>query len=79
MDPPRQVVFHKFLYGAGRVGGLDETGGASYSQPCLVESIDSQASNTLPEVKEALLPQSSDSDCVFIDTKNTPVKVPFPE
>jgi hypothetical protein len=61
MGPPYQAVLPKFLYSAGRVGGLGEMGGASYSQPCPVESTDSQASNALPEVKGAPLPQSFDS------------------
>jgi hypothetical protein len=78
MGPPRQAVLPKFLYGAGRVGGLGEMGGASCWQPCPLESTNLEASNALHEVKATPLPQSSDSDCVLIDTKSTTVKVSLP-
>ena len=68
MGSSRQSVLPKFLYGAGRVGGSSETGGA----PC------SQArSNAISPLEEAPRPQTSDSDCVLLGTNSVLVKPPL--
>jgi hypothetical protein len=77
MGSVRQSVLPKFLYGAGRVGGSSETGGAPFSQPRLEECIESGSSNAVSPLEGAPLPQSSDSDCVFLSTKNMPMKHPL--
>jgi hypothetical protein len=77
MGSVRQSVLPKFLYGAGRVGGSSETGGAPFSQPRLEECIESGSSNAVSPLEGAPLPQSSDSDCILLGTKSTPVKPPL--
>jgi hypothetical protein len=77
MGSAHQSILPKFLYGAGRVGGSSETGGAPCSQPRLEECIELGSSNAVSPLEGAPLPQSSDSDCVLLGTKSTPVKPPL--
>jgi hypothetical protein len=77
MGSAHQSVLPKFLYGAGRVGGSSLMGGAPCSQPRLEECIESRSSNAVSPLEGALLPQSSDSDCVLLGTKSTPMKPPL--